>query len=432
MKNIAPEWLRKASVYQVYPRTFSKEGTIEAVTKELPFIASLGFKILYLCPVFEADDSEDRAYWSDRQKASETNNPKNPYRMKDYFEIDPEYGTMEDLRELVAETHRLGMKLLLDLVYFHLGPGAPILKAHPEFTSTDSEGNFVTGKWHFPAFNYENPGVREYLWSNMVYYVGEIGVDGFRCDIACHVPLDFWAEGKRRIQTINPEAIMINEGRRAEYLTVFDVNYGTHWHSLLHKLLLKEITCDDIIETHGAFVEEYPENGLILRCIENHDLVTNRPYRMDAHFGSDCMEALLAICYAIDGVPMVYCGNELCDTAHQSMFANRFFMGKFEVADREELKKTPAADRRMEVFKTLNRLKNDYDALSKGKTQWIKTDDPYILAFTRTYEDQVITFVGNFSKEETTFDIDVSGEVLLSNKVSGNSLAPFGYTIVKK
>lgn len=430
--NMTPEWLRKASIYQVYPRTFSKEGTIKAVTKELPFIASLGFRIIYLCPVFEADDSEDRTFWSERQLASETNNPKNPYRMKDYFKIDPEYGTMEDLRELVEETHRLGMKILLDLVYFHLGPGAPILKAHPDFTTTDENGNIVTGKWHFPAFNFDNPGVREYLWGNMVYYIAALGVDGYRCDVAGRVPLDFWAEGKRRIQAINPEAIMINEGSKAEYLAVFDMNYGMHWNSIVHKLLLKEITCVEFMDTHRDFAERYPENALIMRNMENHDLVTNRPYRIDEHFGSDCMELTMALNYTIDGVPMVYCGNEICDTARHSMFANRFFMGAFEVADREDLKPTAAAARRMEVCKILNRMKQEWAPLSNGKTQWLQTENPYVLAFTRTWEDQVITFVGNFSADEADLTLDLSGEVLLSNQAKENHFGAYGYCIVKK
>ena len=88
-----PEWLSRSAVYQINPRTFSREGTIKAVTDELPRLKELGFRIMYLCPVFEEDNSEDRSFWSARQKKSETDNPKNPYRMNNYFKIDSEYGT---------------------------------------------------------------------------------------------------------------------------------------------------------------------------------------------------------------------------------------------------------------------------------------------------------------------------------------------------
>ena len=86
----APEWLAKGSVYQINPRTFSPEGTLDAVTKELPYLRDMGFTTIYLCPIFEADASENRDNWSDRQKKYGTQNPKNPYRMNDYFSIDEE------------------------------------------------------------------------------------------------------------------------------------------------------------------------------------------------------------------------------------------------------------------------------------------------------------------------------------------------------
>ena len=89
----APDWLTKGSVYQINPRTFSAEGTLKAVTRELPYLQDLGFTTIYLCPIFEADASENRDNWSDRQKKYETQNPKNPYRMNNYFRIDEEYGT---------------------------------------------------------------------------------------------------------------------------------------------------------------------------------------------------------------------------------------------------------------------------------------------------------------------------------------------------
>ncbi|MDY3285229.1 MAG: alpha-amylase family glycosyl hydrolase, partial [Eubacteriales bacterium] len=203
----APEWLARNAIYQINPRTFSPEGTIAAVTKELPALKELGFRIMYLCPIFEEDDSEVQAFWSERQKKSGTLNPKNPYRMNDYFTVDSEYGTMEDLRAFIAEVHRLGMRVLLDLVYLHIGPNAPILKRHPEFAKQDQNGNIILTSWHFPYLDYTCPGLREYLWCNMVYYVGELDVDGFRCDVGDGVPLDFWNEGRRRMQAIKPDSI---------------------------------------------------------------------------------------------------------------------------------------------------------------------------------------------------------------------------------
>ena len=334
MENVIPEWFKRAAVYQINLRTFSEEGTIKSATRELSNIASLGFKIMYLCPIFKADVSDDKKYWSKRQLASNTDNPKNPYRISDYFEIDEEYGMMDDLREFVRVSHELGMRVMLDLVYFHIGPNAPVLKSHPEFAIRDESGNIVYGEWNFPVLNYDCEGLREYLYANMAYYVGEVGVDGFRCDVGDRVPLDFWREAKRRIRAITPDAVLLNEGYDPEYSDVFDANYGYPWHDTwrcyVYDMLNKSMTAKDTVR----ICREYKDDGLILFYMDSHDTVTDWPYRIEKHFGHDAMDMILTMNYTIAGVPMVYSGNELADTARLSMFANRFHRGTYETTDR--------------------------------------------------------------------------------------------------
>ncbi len=425
-KNIVPDWFKKTSVYQVNPRTFSREGTIKAVTDELPTLKELGFGIIYLCPIFKTDDSKDKAYWSPRQIASNTENPKNPYRMVNYFEIDEEYGSMADLKSFVSECHRLGLKCLLDLVYLHMGPSADILKAHPEFARRKEDGSLELNHWNFAVLNYENEGLREYLYTNMVYYVGEIGVDGFRCDVGDCIPLDFWAEGKRRIRAINPEAVMINEGGKSEYLTVFDANYGFYWHNCLYAMLSGSKTAKEV----KAEYDHFSGSGLILRDMDNHDTVTDWPYRIEGHFGHDAMDLILAVNYTLDGVPMVYCGNELADTARLSMFANRFYPGEFEFTDRKTA--TPESEKRRELIRFLNRIKAEYKALYEGETEWRETENDKVIAFTRKADSERITFYGNFSKEAADIDLPKNKEVLHSCGLSDGRLSSYGYIIFKK
>ena len=109
--------LSQKVVYQIMFKTFTAEGTIRAAMQRLEHVASLGVDIIYLSPFCEMDDDEDRSAWSERQIRSGMNNPKNPYRIGDYFRIDGEYGTEEDLREFMAEAHRLGLQVWFDLVY---------------------------------------------------------------------------------------------------------------------------------------------------------------------------------------------------------------------------------------------------------------------------------------------------------------------------
>ena len=431
MENVIPEWFKRAAVYQINLRTFSEEGTIKSATRELSNIASLGFKIMYLCPIFKADVSDDKKYWSKRQLASNTDNPKNPYRISDYFEIDEEYGTMDDLREFVRVSHELGMRVMLDLVYFHIGPNAPVLKSHPEFAIRDESGNIVYGEWNFPVLNYDCEGLREYLYANMSYYVAEVGVDGFRCDVGDRVPLDFWREAKRRIRAITPDAVLLNEGYDPEYSDVFDANYGYPWHDTwrcyVYDMLNKNMTAKDTVR----ICREYKDDGLILFYMDSHDTVTDWPYRIEKHFGHDAMDMILTMNYTIAGVPMVYSGNELADTARLSMFANRFYRGTYETTDRRA--QGDAVEKRKSLIKKLNALKYEKTVMQGGKTEWLDIEPDYVLAFRRVLGDKSLLFVGNFSTEATEVSIETNGDVLLFNGADVSdgkvNLSKYGYAV---
>lgn len=434
MASKTPAWFEEAAVYQINPRTFSPEGTIAAVKKELPALRELGFKIMYLCPIFKADASEDRAFWSERQKASLTENPKNPYRMNDYFEIDEEYGSMADLKDFVASCHANGMRVVLDLVYLHIGPNADILKVHPEFAAKNSDGTPKLTRWHFPYLNYECEGLREYLWCNMAYYVGVIGADGFRCDVGDDVPLDFWSEGMRRILAIKPDALMINEGVNPGHLSVFHANYTFWWHNCVFDFMNGDMTAAELISRDEAERAQVPSGKRLLRDMDNHDTVTDWPYRIEGHFGSDAMELILAMNYTIDGVPMVYCGNELADTAHLSMFANRFHMGGFETTDRGA--SSDAVTKRKAVISALNAMRASTFAVCRGRMRWLPESGGAILAFERELDGETVRFIGNFSSENAELAFDCGEEVVLSNNteiIGGRvTLSSYGYAITKR
>ena len=221
--------LKQAVIYQLFMRMFTPEGTIKASEKRLPHLKELGVDIIYVCPLILSDDDTDKAFWSRRQQT--WTNPKNPYRVKDYFEIDPEYGTEDDLKSFVATAHKLGMRVIFDLVYYHCGPKANLLNMDKDFVRRDENGNVINGRWNFPELNFDNKKLREYLWSNMEYFVKKFDIDGYRTDVEYYVPLSFWEEGAKRIRKLKPDAIMLAESTRPScQLKAYDINYG--WRTL--------------------------------------------------------------------------------------------------------------------------------------------------------------------------------------------------------
>lgn len=433
----APEWLSKNAIYQINPRTFSKEGTIKAITKELEFLKATGFNIVYLCPIFEMDESSDLKNFSKRQMASGTGNPKNMYRMNDYFTIDEEYGTIDDLREMVAKAHELDMKVIFDLVYAHIGPNAPIIKRHPEFIQQTPDGSIINTSWNFPALDFTCEGLREYLYCNMIYFLAVIDVDGFRCDVGDLVPIDFWKEAKRRMQCIKPDAVLLNEGFKPEYLQIaFDANYSFGWHDRLRKIYCGEEPANILGDYYVKRSAEMPYGAKRLRDIDTHDTVTDWEGRTETIVGANGMEQIEVLNYLIDGIPMVYSGNELACTAYLNMFANRFYPGKYEVTDRDN-KSSDVVLRRLDIFKKLNKMKSESNLLLNGKTEWIDTAAPEcVLAFKRVLGESEIVFVGNAKNCEAVIDADIAAgrKCILSNgdhTVNGGKLTlkPYEYVV---
>jgi glycosidase len=375
------QWVMRGVMYQIQPRAFTPEGTLKAATARLPKLAELGVDILYVCPVFVSDDEPNPASWSPRQRASKLNNPRNPYRMKDYYHVDPEYGTDDDLKAFIAESHRLGMRVLLDLVYLHCGPNAVFLAEHPDFVKRDKEGKIIVAGWGFPAINHANPELREYLWKNMETLVRDFGADGFRCDVADGVPLDFWETARDRLEKIRPEVCMLAEGtRREDQLKAFDLDYGWgfDWGNAAKS------------RKHWEWMQrERPRDGArFIRFIDNHDIANDAwNNRLEKAWGTARVNAALVALFTLDGMPFLYNGQEVADTARHSIF------GRLPVdwANGD----TPAGKARFAFCQQLCAMRHTEQALTHGKLVWLDSNAPEaLLSYLRTLGgQQVLTLV---------------------------------------
>lgn len=405
--------MKRNIIYQMFLRSATRRGMLKDGEKLLEHIASLGVDIVYLCPVFEADDDENVEFWSKRQCDSGLNNPKNPYRMKDYFKIDKEYGSAEDLKCFVNTAHGHGLKVLLDLVYYHCGPKANILGMNKEFIKRLPDGTPDCGDWRFPKLNYECAELREYMYKNMEYLVREFDVDGFRCDVGELVPLDFWREGVRRIKKIKNDLIMINEGGNKEFIKsgVFDMNYHLSW------------GLDTLLQFRERFSEEVGNTDMAERkliCFENHDAANDAGQeRLDKKHGHKLCNALLALMFTCGCVPFIYNGNEICDSAQHSIYGNRFH-GKNMYVDWSEAV-TDYGKERIGLIRKLSSIYHNIGAVTDGKTT-ILCDDSGLIAFERVNNSEKLIVTANLTEEfkELTLDLTAAKKLLSQNAVCGD------------
>ena len=434
----APTFLRHSVIYQINLRTFTPEGTLKAAEKRLPHVASIGVDIVYLCPVVLADDDPRPEFWSERQRKSGCNNPKNSYRISDFYAIDPEYGTDADLKDFVAAAHRLGLRVLLDLVYFHCGPSAVFLKEHPDFVMRAQDGSAENGFWCFPKLNYDSPGLREYLWRNMEYFIREFDVDGYRCDVAGLVPLDFWEEGRRRIDALKPELVMLAESegdRRDEQRFAFELNYGFSFVQNVPRVLLGDKPVCTLREAHEKLRALALPGARFIHGTDNHDLANDQYENRVEKVCPEWCSASLVLCFALDGVPMLYNGQEIADAHRHSFFANRFH-GPVQGIDWTH-QNSPAAETRMRLVRGLITLRRSTPALTLGATRWVDTPWPEeLLAFRRETPEQTVFAVVNLGHAARTLALP-SGRLLLSGGMAACSggaviLPPGGYLLLEQ
>lgn len=278
MANNTPKTLLHSTIYQVYPRNYSVEGTLKTLTADLERIAALGVDFIYLLPIHPIG------------VVARKGNLGSPYAIQDYRAVNPELGTKEDLKELIEKAHALGLKVMMDIVFNHTSRDHFWMKLHPDYYYYRN-GEFANrvGEWSdICDFNY---GHRP-LWDEMLSILKEwaqFGFDGYRCDVAPFVPLDFWLEARATIAAINPDFVWFSESVHRSFLKHIR-NQGFICHSDGEMYQAFDILYDyDIMpeleaywqgkKSLAAFVEQlnlqeviYPANYIKARAYENHDV----------------------------------------------------------------------------------------------------------------------------------------------------------------
>ncbi len=266
-------------IYQVYHRNFSEEGTFKGIEDQLDRLVDLNVDILYLLPIHPIGSVSRKGKLG------------SPYSISDFYGINPELGTLDDLRSLIDKAHQRGLKVMMDIVFNHTSKDHKWLKEHPEFYYKNDKGDFSNrvGEWSdITDLDYTYKPLWKTMQDILVYWA-TFGFDGFRCDVASFVPVDFWIEAREKVAKINPEFLWLAESVHKEFVKEMR-GYGFDCHSDGELYQAFDITYDyDIfIELEGyltgksplaLYVDRlnlqeviYPDNYLKARMYENHDV----------------------------------------------------------------------------------------------------------------------------------------------------------------
>ena len=308
--------LRNKVIYSVYVRNHTNDGTFNAVAEDLDRIKSLGTDIIWFMPIHPIGVKNKKGSLGC------------PYANKDYRTTNPKYGTMDDFKSLVEKIHAKGMKCIIDVVYNHTSPDSNLSVEHPEFFYRKPDGNFgnKVGDWSdIIDLDYSNKELWQYQIDSLVMWAKI--VDGFRCDVASFVPVEFWKQAREAVAKVNPDCIWLAESVHSsfnvfsrksgiytasvyELFDAFDMEYDYDIREVFDKYLKGETSLSHYLDMFNYQEAIYPQNYDKMRCLENHDQPRICHYVKNR---SD-LENYTAFLYFLKGSTLIYAGQEFgCD-----------------------------------------------------------------------------------------------------------------------
>jgi len=378
-----PEWMNKLTIYEVWLNAFSKEGTLRGAIPGLQRVSELGAAVVYLGPI---------------AKRSETPHA-SPYNIADYSAIDPQYGNDRDLHEFVSAAHKLGLKVMLDIVYYHTAPDGVMMK-NPDWLVHTQDGRIARGFWPQPLPDYNNPQVRKYLIESLVHWVRDFKVDGFRCDVGAGVPVSFWEEARRSLDQVNRDVILLSESDRPDdQLKAFDISYNFQGFLTLRSVMRDGEPAIKIREKWEQTRKTFPRSSRLMRFSDNHDW-----RRAVAQFGDDGALAASILNFTLDGIPFLYNGQEIADGAPTHWLTS----APIEWPQRSDRNDGGVAKQTLAKYQRLFAIRNKYAALTSGELIWINNSEPEsILSFLRKKGGEEILVILNLSNRNTHVTINL-------------------------
>lgn len=314
--------LQKQLIYSIYVRSHTKEGTFRAIIPDLDRIRALGTDIIWFLPIHPIGVKGKKGSLGC------------PYANQDYRGVNPAYGSMEDFKALVEEIHKRGMKCMIDVVYNHTSPDAVLVGQHPEFYYRKTDGSFGNrcGEWSDVIdLDYNNKALWSYQIDSLKMWAGI--VDGFRCDVASFIPVEFWKEARAAVETVHPGCIWLAESvhlsfgnfaRRSgiysakdyELYEAFDIEYEYDIREIMDRYLKGETALSQWTDAMNMQEAVYPDNYNKMRCLENHD----QPRIASFVREEQALRNYTAMLYFMKGTTLIYAGQEFANTHLPSLF----------------------------------------------------------------------------------------------------------------
>ncbi len=383
-------WAVDSNIYEVNLRQYTKEGTFRAFASHLPRLRDMGVEILWFMPITPIS------------KIRRLGTLGSYYACSDYVTTNPEFGSVEDFKWLVNQAQGLGFKVLIDWVANHTGWDHVWTKEHPEFYRRNIDNEFYDahGWADVIDLNYDSPELRSTMIRAMQFWVDACGIDGFRCDMAMLVPLEFWREARTTLDGIKP-LFWLAECEDIMYHEVFDVSYTWKWLHIMESYWKKQTDMQGLSQVLYYYRHQFPPTALRAYFTSNHDENSHSGTEYDRI--DDATLPFSVFCCLYDGLPLIYSGQELPNKKRLLFF------------EKDEIDWSQPCLLH-DFYKTMLLLRKSNPALSAGDPQ------RYAVILPNTSSEQIFSFVRRYERYEVLVILNLSAD-LRSVIITGQTLA---------
>ncbi len=422
------EWSYSAVLYEMNIRQLTPEGTLRAAEKKLEFLREMGIDAIWMMPIYPIGEEGRKGSLGSY------------YSIRDYKAVNPEFGTMEDFDSFVAKAHSLGMKVILDWVANHTARDAKWLQTKPaDWYEREDDGTAkVPWDWTDTAkLNYSNHDVWRGQIDAMRFWVERHAIDGFRCDMAMLVPIEFWQQATEVLRAIKPDIFMLAEAEQQNLFDhAFDMCYAWEIHHLMCDIARGERRVWDLRNKLYTNRENYPASAMRMMFTSNHD--ENSWSGSEFHRFGAAREIMTALTFVWEGaMPLIYTGQEV---GYDHSFA--FFDRDHIPAEQYQ----PCKD--TELYRKLIALKHSEAALQAGERggRMIEIENnakDCMMTFVREVGDSRVVAIMNLSPYTIHADFNngiyageytnaLTGEKVLLPLHLEQDIEPWGYTLLYK
>jgi len=381
-----PERIKNSVIYEVNIRQYTEEGTLKAFQKHLPRLNKLGVDILWFMPIQPTGVKNRKGSLGSY------------YSISHYTQINPEFGTPEDFKNIVEEAHKLGMLVILDWVANHTAWDNVWITEHPDWYTHNDKGEIISPveDWTDVAdLNYNNPEMRKAMVDSMKFWVENFDIDGFRCDVAMMVDTLFWDSARIELDKVKPMFMLAEAGIEDPALmkTAFDMNYSWNIYHLMNDIAAGKKTASEIPQIFKEEDSLLPARTIRMRFTSNHD--ENSWNGTVFERMPDSYKTFAALTFTIPGMPLIYSGQEVgLDKRLRFFDKDTIIWKKSEMTD---------------FYKTLIDIRKENKALWTnpfgGEINVLKTNNNNIFAFYRQKDDNNILCLFNLSADKQKFTI---------------------------